>query len=153
MQYLMAAEPTRAASPDQPLLVYAVGENGRYKWDNSIDQHARQVRYEPPYTSIDESSMQVDIKTMRLDIERHEGDPVNIHISDPTTGRDMIDPLDVVKTILGAKDDEGFRVFRTQEDIDREYEFPININILVDLSVKISVGEWEVEGLNPNLRP
>lgn len=150
-QHLTTAPGTRAASPDQPLSVYAVGKNGRYMWDNTIDWNARQVRYESPYTSLDETSMQVDIKTLRLDVERHATEPVNLYVSDPVTGQGIIAPLDVVKTILRVKDDEGNSIYQTQEDIDREYEFPINISILADLSVRISLGEWVVENTAPDI--
>lgn len=151
LEYLANYNPTRAASPDQPLWVYAIGKNGRYRWDNTIDQYARTVRYEPPYTELDATRMQVDIKTLRLDLSRHTAiDPIKLYVINPDTGNNMIYPLDVMDAIGQVKDDNGNFLYVTQEDFDREYEFPIEISILHDLSVKISIDGWEIVNLTPN---
>ncbi len=151
LQHLASYNPTRAAADDQPLHVWAVGRNGRYRWDNSIDPDARLVRYEPPYTSLDETSMGVDLKTLRLDLERHADDPVILYVTDPATGQNLIAPLDVIDAIGQVKDENGNTLYATQEAIDREYEFPIDITILHDLSVKIFIADWEIVILTPEI--
>jgi hypothetical protein len=142
---------------DAPLSIYAVGRNGRYKWDNTIDPHARLVRYEPPYSSLTDTQMKVDIKTVHLDLSRHIDDPVNLHLTDLTTRAGIPDqPLDIIAAIRQVKDAQGNYLYRTQEAIDREYEFPIDIVILDpglsgDITIKIFIKEWEIELPNANI--
>ncbi len=150
LEHLEADNATRAPAPGQPLDVFAIGKNGRYRWNNAICQDARTVRYEPPYTSLDDDSMQVDIKTLRLDLARHsEIDPIVLHVENPADGKPLISPLSVMDAIVQVKDDEGNFLYRTQEDIDREYEFPIDISIQPDKSVRIFISDWEIINLTP----
>ncbi len=142
---------TRAPSADQPLHVFAVGKNGRYQWDNTIDPDARLVRYEPPCHTLTENTMEVDIKTMRLDIDRHTNDPVELHIRNAVTGHEMIAPLDVVGAITQARGTRNELLYPDQETIDRNYEFPFEISILHDLSVRIFINDWEIIVLTPDI--
>lgn len=142
---------TRAPSADQPLHVFAVGKNGRYQWNNTIDTDARLVRYEPPCHTLTANTMEVDIKTMRLDVDRHTNDPVELHIRNAVTGHEMIEPLDVVGAITRTRSTRGDLLWPDQEAIDREYEFPLEISILHDLSVMIKIGNWTVVEPKPDV--
>ncbi len=142
---------TRAPSADQPLHVFAVGPNGRYQWDNTIDPDARLVRYEPPCHTLTATTMDIDIKTMRLDIDRHSDNPVELFIRDAVSGHDMIAPLDVVGSILQIRDTQNELLYPDQEAIDRNYEFLMNISILHDLSVEITIDDWVVVEPEPDL--
>lgn len=152
LEHLATYNPSRAAAGEQPLQVYVVGKNGRYMWDNTIDPYARLVRYEPPCTSLDANTMVVDIKTLHLDLARHTAaDPIQLYVVNPATGNDMIYPLDVMDAIGQVKDDAGNYLYQTQEAIDREYEYPIDISILADLSVHVFINDWEIINLTPNM--
>ncbi|MDR2894658.1 MAG: FimB/Mfa2 family fimbrial subunit [Alistipes sp.] len=134
--------------PEQPLRIWVTGNNGRYRTDNTIDTHARTVRYESPYSRLDETSMRVDVKTLRLDIERHTDDPVRLYVADPDSGEILVN-MNVLEAIGQIRDENGDRLYGTQEKIDREYEFPINIVLSKDeesgeLSVRIFIREWEI---------
>ena len=135
---------TPASAKNQPLDLFVVGRNSIYRWDNTIDPDALRVRYEQPYHSLTADTMRVDIKTMRLDIDRHTNDPVRLYVRNAETGHDMVAPLDVVDVITHVRDADGKLLWPDQEAIDREYEFPFEISILHDLNVRVSIGKWVV---------
>ncbi len=176
-----------------PLDIFVLGRNGRYRWDNTIDDHARQVRYPStnhtytgpstrpqthpethPSTSpetrhtdpstrpetrsstrpaTDAGTLSAEVKTMRLDLARHYIDPVTLHIINPLTGADLVPPIDIVREILRIRGDRGEPLYPDQESIDRQYEFPVKIEIGADLSIRITICEWEVETLEPIIEP
>ena len=139
-------------TPAHPLNVFVTGKNGRYNYDNKIDAYAQQVHYEPPYTALTASEMDIDIKELRLDIYRNAAYPSLLHIVNPVTGQDMVPPLNIIDMILSAKDkNTGAYIWKNQDDIDREEEFPIEISILYDLSVSVSVNGFEVVNTSPDI--
>ncbi len=119
---------TRAA--DAPLRIFATGSNGRYRWDNTIDEWARTVHYEQPAHTLTDNNMGVDIKTMRLDVDRHDADdPMLLHLRD-AAGDPITDPIDILQKIMATRSPETERLlYPDQAAIDLEYEFRININI------------------------
>lgn len=149
LEYLASYTPagrgsSRAPGAGQPLEVFVTACNGVYGHDNRIDAYAPRVRYEPPCRMLTPTRMEVDIKVLRLEIARHTADPVLLYVRDAAAGMDMVWPLDVLDAIVKAKDAQGNLLYQTQEDIDREDEFPIAISILSDLSVSVTVNGFEV---------
>jgi hypothetical protein len=142
---------TRAPAPGQPLEVFVTGPNERYGYNNVIGGHSRELRYEPPYAARTASAMDFNIKVQRLDAAYHSLRPVLLHIRRPSSGQDIIAPLDVMDAILRAKDALGNPLWPTQEDIDREDEFPIEVSIAQDLSVSITVNGFEIVVTNPDI--
>ncbi len=142
---------SRAAASDQPLLVFATARNERYMYDNLIGANGRTVRYEPPYTALTATDMQVDIQIQRLDVVQHTGWPVLLYIQDVTTGSDMVQPINVLDAIMRVKDSHGNLRWPTQREIDNEDVFPFRISILHDLSVNITVEGFEIEDTDPNI--
>lgn len=133
----------------QPLHVFITGPNERYLCDNSICLNTRQVRYEPPCTSLTPSAMEIDIRIQRLVIDYHTASPVLLYLRDPASGGDMITPLDVTDAILRALDAQGNPLWPTQREVDREDEFPFEISIRQDLSVSITVEGFEIVDAPP----
>ncbi len=132
--------------------VYVLGRNGRYRWDNSIDDHARRVHYASSGEDFSSDTLRLDIKTMHLDIARHRGDDqVQLYLKDATTGRDIISPLDILGVILQTRNDSGGYLYPRQENIDRQYEFPIEFSVASDLRVHVYVSGWEVVVLEPEV--
>lgn len=149
LEYLpdFAAAPgvlTRDAETELPVEIFAIGNNGLYCYDNQIGTYAQYFRYNPRHAYLVSSAVQVDIMLLRLDMVRHTAEPMMLYVRDKITGRDLIDPLDIVGTILQAKDPEGHYIYQTQEDLDREDEYPIEISILRDLSIRITVNGFEI---------
>ncbi len=150
IEHLPHYDATTRADADELLQVWVAGKNGRYGWDNTIDDHARTVRYEPLQSSLTPSTMNVDIKTIHLNVDRHTGtDPIRLNVVNPVSGKSMIYPLNIVDAIQQVKGEEGDFLYPDQEAIDREYEFPIEISILSDLTTKIYIYDWEIVNLNP----
>ena len=148
---------TRGPRPDQPLRVFVTGKNGRYRWDNTIDPYARSVRYEPPCHTLSTDSMEVDIKTLRLDVGRHSGeDAVLLHVQDADTGRNLIAPLDILASILQTRSTRsGELLYPDQDAIDRQYEFPITISLGpiggddTKIGITVSINDWQIVVLDP----
>jgi hypothetical protein len=102
------------------------------------------VRYEPSPRTRTDSSVEMDIKTLRLDLDRHSDDPVLLYMQDASTGEDLIAPLDVIDAIRQIRTPLGETVYNDQEDIDRGYEFPVEITFSSTKSVTITIEGWEV---------
>jgi hypothetical protein len=136
----------------QPLGLFVAGKNGSYHYDNSIDNNARIVRYEPAASST-ANEMTVDVKIQRMVIDRHrQTDPVELHILFPETGGLMMEkPLNVLEEILAARNASGNPIWANQEAIDREDEFVIEVSILHDLKIGITIKEFEVVEPKPEL--
>lgn len=135
------------------LQVWVSARNGRYKFDNTIGEYSRLMRYFPQYKSLDANKMLVDIKIMRLDIERHTAEPMYLTIQNPVTGTTYPSyPIDIVNSLLQAKDpNTGEYIYQNQEDFDREDEHPIEIRINSNLSVSIIIKDWEIITLKPEI--
>jgi hypothetical protein len=141
----------------EPLQVYITAENGHYGWNNGIDPYADLVRYEPKHQLLTDTDMYIDIKTLRFDLSRHDAsDPILLYIIGPATGEVLTDgePIDLLKALRSVKDPQGNYPYRTQEDFDREYYFPIDIVISMnenhsvsgkaELVVRIFINDWEI---------
>ena len=160
---------TRAATP--PTL-FAVGNNGRHRWDNSIDPWAGQVRYPPRNVALSPGTMSGDIHIMRLDKARHtgpDGDPVLLCLQD-TAGEDILPPLDIMAAIDQIRSPDGRQLYASQEAIDRQEEFRIAIAIepavieppeppeppaddKIDISITVTINDWPVVILDPIVEP
>lgn len=135
------------------LKVWVSARNGRYKFDNSIGEYARMMRYPPIYRNVDDDSMVIDIKTMRLDMAKHRAEPMYLTILNPITNMTYPpQPIDVVNTLLQARDPKtGEYIYKSQEDFDKIYEHPFRIEISADLSIRIIVHEWEIIMVRPEI--
>ena len=142
---------TRAPAADQPLSVFVTGRNERGGYNNAIGSHAREVRYEPPCKTLTVTTANFDIKVQRLDIAYHIAHPVLLYVRNQHDGQDVIVPLDVMDAILQAEDAQGNPIWQTQEAIDREDEFPIEISILHDLNVRVTVNGFEIVDTTPDI--
>lgn len=143
---------TRAPDPNQPLHIFVVGRNERYGYDDSIDGRSREVHYESPFaTPYTSMTMEANFRLQRLEINNYSEHQEWLYIRRTETDTDMIPRLDVLQTILSARDGGGNPIWVTQEDIDREDEFTIELSVKTDLSVKVTVNGYEIEDLIPNL--
>ncbi|WP_163219501.1 FimB/Mfa2 family fimbrial subunit [Bacteroides sp. 224] len=143
---------TRAIPSEQPLCVFVTGPHESYLYNNRIDANTREVHYEPPYTALTATSMDFDIKIQRLDIDYHTLHPVLLYIrSKGTVQQDMVIPINIMDAILQTKDAQGKFVWKNQEDIDCQEEFPIEVSILHDLSIRVSVNGFEIIDTKPEI--
>lgn len=137
---------------DSPFTLYVQGQNGRYKWDNSIGDYARSIRY-VPYTSEvndDEDKITAKVKVLRLDWNKRDTDTRMVLYFENSQGvRYPNNGIDVVKTLLQAKDGNGNYIYNNQADLDKIYEHPIEIRIGADLQVRILIQGWEIVNVVP----
>lgn len=138
------------ASNDSPLEVYTAAKNGRYMYDNSIDEFARVIRYEAPYTIKNDSSIVTEIKVLRLDLEHHTANPVKLFINHKQT-KSAVAAIDVIESILKAKDLRGNYLINNQSDLDKEDLFEFKIQINTDLSVNLFVNGWSIQQSKPEV--
>ncbi len=122
--------PAPATRADAPISIFATGSNGRYRWNNTIDEWARTVLYKRSAHTLTDETMGVDIKTMRLDTRRHTADnPMLLHLRD-AAGDTIVPPLDILKMIMETRSAEtGQLLYPDQAAIDRAYRFGIKVEI------------------------
>lgn len=135
---------TRSAG-DLPLDIFSTGSNYLYRSDNALDNTAAKMLYQPYDGSADGGSQTIFIRQQRLSIVESVADPVMLYIRHAAEGYDMIMPLELVEAIRQNP------AYRSQEAIDREDLFVIELSILLDLSVRVTVNDWEIIILDPNL--
>jgi hypothetical protein len=153
-----------------PLRIYAVGENGRYQWDDGIDLSAPAVYYGSRDHRRTGNAMALDILMQRLLISRHTGDPVLLHIEQTVSGVGAggegasrpipgIAPIDLVSAIRTTSDGMGYYPYQSQSSIDREEEFRITMALYPDPErpgyyvMTMSINEWDVVILEPIIEP
>ena len=149
---ILALEGSRGSRATAPLNTWVTAVNGRYKIDNSIGENARSVRYTPHSEQINANQMLVDIKMMRIDLDKHKAQPMFLTIENSVTGKKFPEqPIDIVNTLMQAKDASGNYIYNNQVDFDREYEHPIEIRIDIDLEVRVFVRGWEIITVKPEV--
>lgn len=133
--------------------VFVTGSNGLLLSNDNIDSNAQNIRYEPYSETSNEDTMNVLIKTLRLDLGRESGMPVLLYVQNAVNGQNIINPpLNVVTLIRRIRDEQGKNLYDSQADIDREDKFVIEIELSgsgKDLSVKITVNGFETVTLIP----
>lgn len=135
-----APAPRGRSGVEPPLSVYATGSNGRYTYSNQIGEYAREVRYERPHTYLDNTTMEVDIKILRLMLDQSTAQSANLYITDPATGAELLPAIDILGALLKVRS----AAIVSQEDLDRIDEIPIEINIDVNLGVSVSIFGYKV---------
>lgn len=142
---------TATIDDQAPVSLWTIGRNERYKFDNSLGDYARFLRNEPHNIHFDESSVFVDIKMLRFDKSKHLVEPIWLKTMNLLTGIELLAPIDILETILRAKDTHGNLLFRTQTDLDKEDEYFIEINIAKDLSVTVEIKNWTIVDTTPDI--
>ncbi len=162
LEHFESSSDTHQSGTRLPLRLFATGSNGRYRYDDTIDPHARTVHYASFDHRRTGGGMSLDIPMQRLHIRRHEDDPVLLHIeqytgpsattSIPIPG---IPPVDLVAAIRESSDGMGNYPYETQESVDREHEFRIALAISPDpdrpgwYTMTMTINEWDVIILKP----
>lgn len=130
--------------------VWVTSRNGRYRFDNSIGEYARSIRYTPHYAVVSPDTILADVKVLRLDMERHTAEPMLLYLEAPDGRRFPNKPIDVVNTLLQARDpNTGEYIYNSQSDFDKIYEHPVEVRIGVNLEVRIFIGKWEIVNIKP----
>ena len=108
--------------------MFVSGPHEGYGYDNTLTLDAATVRYALPLAvNADVSHRTADAKIQRIEIARSVTDPVLLHMRNPATGEDMFEPINLVEYLMAIEDADGNHPYRTQDDIDREYLFDIEL--------------------------
>lgn len=137
----------------EKLNIWISARNARFRYDNTIGEYARMVRYTPFVEEEKEDTLTVDIKTLRIDMKRHTADPVYLSFQENATGVIYPQkPIDILNLLLQARDPQtGKYIYESQEDLDRIYEHPVRIDISADLHIRLFIHDWEVVYLYPDI--
>jgi hypothetical protein len=136
----------------QPLDVFATARNERYMYNNRIDPSARVIRHKPSGTTTKSTEMTVDIKVQRLLIAMQNAAPAaELHITHPQLGINMATKINLLYAILNTKDNTGNNLWASQEAIDKEDEFLFEISIAHNLSVTVTLNDFEFITVIPGL--
>ncbi len=144
------------AEPHLPLDIFVTGKKGTYTHAGSIDRYAPELRYNTKTKSLSDSETEMDIRLLRLDVQHHVQNPVMLHLHSTNTTRannniHVIPDIDVLQAIFQVRNEKGEYIYRDQVDIDRTEFFPIEITILQDLTIEITVDGFVVHDLDPML--
>jgi hypothetical protein len=132
-------------SQNLPIDVFTTGQNWRYCYDDAIDGSPARKLYQPYDGSASDDTMTANIRQQRLDISQTDAAPVLLYVRNDELDSDMIAPLNLLSAIRQNP------AYQTQQDIDREDLFVIEISILYDLSIRITINEWEIIYLTPDV--
>lgn len=148
MQHFGAA--TRATGDSiPPVNLFVLGNNGIMENNNSTDNNAQRMRYNPYNQTMTTDTLTTSIKSMRLDLDEQSQDDVKLYLHNPDDHSDVINPMGLLDVILATCDDQGNTVYNNQQDIDKEDEFNIEITIATDLTVSVSVNGFTPVVLTP----
>lgn len=128
-----------------PLDIFTTGRNYLYGSDNGLDASTPRMLYLPYDATADGDTQVVYIRQQRLSIAQSATEPVMLYIRSADGGQDMILPLNLVDLIRQNP------AYPDQAAIDREDMFVIELSILLDLRVTVTVNGWEIVLLYPDI--
>jgi hypothetical protein len=144
---------TLPASVNRPLHVFVTGRNGSLTPNGDVSPNAPDMRYEPYSTSSDNTSMEALIQTLKLQMNMETSQPMLLHIQDRVTGNDIVAPLNLITLIRNIRRPDGTPRYPTQEEIDRENEFRIQLDFGANAGggLRVTINGFVVEILIPIL--
>lgn len=119
--------------------VYITAQNGRYKFDNSIDSEHGIFKYTPVNTIQQPNYLETDLKTMRLVL----GETPMLVIRNSATSEIIYSENMIEQILLTQK-------YATQEDFDREDEFVFEITIQPkdnSIEISVSINGWKINNI------
>ncbi len=131
-QYLAASQLRNEISKDMD--VHITSMNGRYINDNTIDKHAKHLKYLFGEYMLNNDTLKCSTVMMRLFTEN---DPSELNIQIPSTNQILYKKNMVAQIMKNPK-------YRTQKDLDREDLFLFDINITPELDISIKINGWEI---------
>lgn len=121
--------------------VYITAINGRYKYENSVDEAHRMFKYTPVNSSTIGNTMETNLKVMRLII----GQSPMLVIKNPSAPGFIYNQNMIEQILFHPK-------YKEQEDIDREDEFLFEINISQtdnNVVISVTINGWKVNDIIP----
>lgn len=129
------------ASTDTPIDIFITARNGRYKYDNSIGEYARTIRYEQQHQLVHPDTMLVNFTVLRL-MEDDKTSRIVLENSAFPSGQLS---LDIVPTLLKADNQ-----INNQYDLDKHDLYTIGINLDKNLAATIWIDGWRYNTIHPS---
>lgn len=123
-----------------PLDIYIIAQNGRYKFDNSIDLSLGTFKYTPINTLVQPNYTEADLKMMRLMLKQS---PMLV-IKNRTTSN-VIYNENMIDQILQTKQ------YASQADLDREDEFIFEITVVNNVAVSVFINGWKINNIHSDI--
>lgn len=123
------------------LEVYITALNGRYLFDNSIDNKHGTFKHTPISTIEQPNQLEVDLKMMRLVL----GQVPRLVIKNSATSEVIYNENMIDQIFLTQK-------YASQEDLDREDEFVFEIIIDRNIEISVSINGWKINNIIPDNR-
>lgn len=137
LEYLTRSGGSRSLQ-DLPLDVFTTGKNWLYGYDNALDASAARMLYLPYDGSIGTDDMEVYVRQRRLSIAQSASDPVMLYVRHASENNDVIAPMNLVEAIMQNP------AYSDQEAIDREDLFVLEISLMLDAGIVVTINGWEV---------
>jgi hypothetical protein len=139
------------AGVSRPPHVFIDGRNGSLTPSGNVSPDAPPMRYEPYDTASNDTEMEARMQTLKLQMDMEQSQPMYLHIQDRATGRDIVSPLNLITLIRNVRNSDGTYRYRTQEDINREDEFRILLDMTPDGGIRVTINDFVTEVLIPIL--
>lgn len=123
-----------------PLEVHITTTNGRYGYDNNIDESHGIFKYLPINSLEQPNYIEIDLKTLRLMM----GSSAILLIKSDS---DVLYEENIIEQILLSPE------YNTQEDLDREDEFVFELNITPSsngIVITVTVNGWVINNIVPD---
>ena len=99
--------------------------------------------------------MGIETKILRLDLKKHSlNNPILVNIFKKDTGVNIIEPIDLIKTLLSIKEENGNYVYQTQMQLDINDIYKIDIEFTgneTNAAVEVKVNGYKVNFVGQDL--
>lgn len=131
-------KPTTKVDYTQILNTYILSNNGRYRYDNTIDPYARALKYQFSNYQLSNDTLIASVIQLRL---MNDGDASRLRL-DASNLKPLFDQHMVSLIKKNPK-------YKKQKDFDREDLFVFDIRIESDLSITLKVNGWTISDITP----
>ncbi len=140
--------------------VLITASNGSYDSGYEICNFDRTVTYSPYSVEFPSATSQTSIlNTLKVDFARHStlSSPMMLYIKKSDGVSDLITPINLIDLIKEIKTPDGVLKYTTQDDLDREDYYSIDLAISkgggenITLDVTLSINGYEIVELKPEL--
>ena len=146
---------TGTDSYPESLNIHVAALNGRYTYDNSIEQSHGTFKHKPINTELQPNYMETNHRMMRLVLEQPPISRANTRADDLEKAPTLVinhgateDPVyneNMIDQILSTQN------YTSQDDFDREDQFVFEIKVVNDVIVSVSVNGWIINNINPDI--
>lgn len=139
---------------DDVASAYILSKGHVYNWDNTFAANDYDVKF-TPFASIEDTDDLVayNIRLQRIRWDMMSEKPLMLYLYDKARGK-AVYSLDLMESIVKARDANGDFLYENQEDLDKTYSHKVELEFIrpsggSDLIVGITIDGWKVVNLHP----